>query len=148
MIMAKKQNPNQYYINAGKLIKYPLDLENKTILVPSDELYEAKENLTVQHLCNSEHRFHIQSVIPGSIQLNKAEMQVKFTQRKEFVKDTGMIGKEFKIVSDGAILQIVGQESKDNFDLAYKNRPKPNFKASMGQIQKSVDIGVWKEVRQ
>lgn len=141
-----KKNPNQYYINAGKLIKWPLNIQDRTILVPEDQLQEAKDNLTVQHLCNSEHRFHIQSVLPGSIELNKDEIKATFTPRIVHKPDEGIIGKEFKVTSDGAILQIVEHPNKDSVVMAYKNRPKANFNTTLAQVMKSCEIGVWKEI--
>lgn len=142
-----KKNPNQYYINAGKLIKWPLNIPDRTILVPEDQLQEAKENLTVQHLCNSDHRFHIQSVLPGSIELNKDEINAQFNARIVHKPEEGVIGKEFKVVSDGSILQIVGNPSKDSIVMAYKNRPKADFNTTVQHVIKSCEIGVWKEVK-
>lgn len=145
--MAAKKNPNQYYLNAGRLIKWPLNIQDRTILVPEDQLQEAKETLAVQHLCNADHRFHIQSILPGSIELNKGEIEAVFTHRIVHKPDDGIIGKEFKVTSDGAILQIVEQPNKDSVVMAYKNRPKENFNTTLAQIMKSCDIGVWKEVK-
>lgn len=142
-----KKNPNQYYINADKLIKWPLNIEDRTILVPEDQLQEAKENLTVQHLCNSEHRFHIQSVLPGSIELNKDEIKAQFNARIVHKPEEGVIGKEFKVVSDRSIIQIVANPSNDSIVMVYKNRPKPDFTTTVQNVIKSVEIGVWKEVK-
>ena len=116
----KKQSGN-YYDNAQKLIKWRIDQQERVILVPKNELDQAKDNLTVQHLCNAEHRFRVGSIISESDTVGRDEMQVQWNKRvKEDDKEPEKKERIFEVLSDGSILVTVSS-SATHIELAYRN---------------------------
>lgn len=130
-----------YWENAAKQIEWPVDLVERHISVPENELGRAQESLMVQHMCNG--GFHIQSCIAApktDVFDPKIRLRTKHRDRSEFEIDD-----MFEIVSDGAKLQIRELE-KAKIVLAYFNRPKPNITTTIEQLRRVLNFKVWKRL--
>lgn len=133
-----------YYQNAQKLIKWPLNIEERLIYVPENELEEARYNLTVMHLTNSEHRFHIQSDIPDGVKFGKDEIQAEWHNRIRERQEAGNIGKTYEVVSDGSILVCMKQDNQ-TIMFAYRNRNKADLTLKLEDFKKKIEWKLWKE---
>lgn len=134
----------EYLEKAAKMCPYPVNIPERYISVPQDELVQAADSLAVSHLVNS-HGFHIQSCIPGSIERVQVfnptiHMQSRAKQRSEF--ETGDC---FRVKSTACELSIVRVEKK--IQLAYTNRTgKHDLIVSEEQLKKALSFETWERI--
>lgn len=116
--------PKSYFENAAKQFEWPINHEDKTILVPPDELEHAESNMMVSYL-RKHYKWHIQSVI-GEIKRTRVYVAP--------VQNTPM----FK---DWCVRYNVGDK---NFH--YTNRDKSDLLSSIEQLDKVLRMQVWEIV--
>lgn len=137
---------SDYFLLAAKQVPWPVDLKEKSILVPESELLQAEDNLMVSHL--RRHGFFIQSTIENvektkifSVDLRKVVTRVK---RDE----TYRIGDRFLIKSTSTVVEVVQVQPKVR--LAYRNLPpkisKPDLLTSVEQLKKYISLGYWEQI--
>lgn len=133
-----------YLENCAKMCEYPVDLKNRFISIPQDELELTKDNLMVQHLVK-QHGFFIQSTIPGSIEKTKVfDPEIRLMQ-KPIQKSEFSQGDEFEIQSTGCKLKISSRE-KDRITMNYTNRAKPDIVTNIDQLRMVLNRGAWKRI--
>ena len=141
-------------MQAAKMTPYEVDIHEKVIYVPENELAEAEDDLAVNHLRNG-YGFHIQSCIPEATEkkevFNPTTTQ-KVLVRKEAEISAYKVGQMFESTSTGAILSIVRTESKkvELTYLSYDERlaKKPNWLCSNEQLETSLRKGILKPYQQ
>lgn len=139
-----------YFTHAAKQFRWPIDHDEKSILVPENELDEAGRNLMVEHFRNR--GWHIQSVIPGSIEYTRPyEKPVFKTAFKPDAVEVTESPKEsqyrihdkFKIASSECELKITHIE-RGKIHFEYTNRPgKPPLLTSEENLNRALKMGYW-----
>lgn len=142
-----KSPGNEYWINAAKQFAWPINHENKTILVPEIELKYAMDDLMVQHFRNN--GWHIQSCIsvihtkvfvkpltPGPIFRGDIKPQ-KVEVEAEFKCD-----QKFKIASTGVRVMIC-EITKKSIVLQYMDTKKDDIITTSENLGRSVRMGVF-----
>ncbi len=126
--MAKKDKKEEedkrklsYLIQAAKMTPYEVNVYDKVIYVPKNELAIAAEDLMVKHLTGVEHKFHIQSCIPEATEKKEVYNPVlSNTPRPVVMHEISRfkVGQMFKVVSTCTVMSIVRTE-KGKIELAY-----------------------------
>lgn len=143
--LVKGQTP-EYWQNAAKQIRWPVDIGECHISVPINEVNKATENLMVQHFINA--GFFIQTCIPdgSSTAIFDPEIRLKLPSEK-IVPDNAVfhIGDRFRVKSTECELEIGAMESK-KIHLKYVNRNKPNLLSSEDMLLKNMRWELWERV--
>jgi len=136
-----------YFERAAQQIEWPVNIGEKYIDVPQDELDKAEQDLMVSHLLAN--GFKIQSVIPGSVIKNKVydpEFILKgvIGKRKEIEieQERFKVGDCFKIVSTSCQLEITNLE-KGKIHFKYTNRMKNSLLSSEENLVKMLNNKYW-----
>lgn len=134
----------EYFDRAAQHFEWPIDHHHKHILVPADELDKAANNLMVLHFRS--YGWHVQSVIPGSINKNKIyepEFILKGVRPKEQPVETGhKEGDKFRIKSTDCELQITRIDGK-KMHMSYTNRSKSPLISGVENLDKMLNQGYW-----
>ena len=144
-------NPSKsYFENAAKQFVWPINFNDRTILVPENELELAEDDLMVKHFRT--HGWHIQSAI-GEVQ--KTKVYVAPVSDKLIFKPTKTdiievenkfkIGQKFKVVSTFCQLKIVDM-TKKSITLKYTNRDKQDLVTTEENLSKAIRLGNFVEV--
>ena len=135
-----------YWINAAKQFPWPIDLSERTIQVPHDELDAAEQDLMVEHFRNN--GWHIQTCIevvhtkPFVKPVSSGPM-FKPVKIVEPVKDTKYkLEQRFKVLSSECELKIVRIE-KGKIQFKYLNRNKPDLLSSEENLDNVLRKGYW-----
>lgn len=85
-----------YLQKAAAQIPYPVDIYNKTIDVPDNEVDQALEHLMIQQLCGARFRFAIQRCIPDEV----VKKEVYDPKLREVVKPVEVVEEAFVKIGD------------------------------------------------
>lgn len=135
----------QYWLNAAKQIEWPVDIGEKHISIPVNEVDKAQENLMVQHFINA--GFFIQTCIPnGKTEVFDPDIRLKLPLVKIVLDNAKFkIGDRFKVKSTECELEITYMESK-KIHLKYTNRTKHDLISSEDMIVKNLNWGNWEGI--
>lgn len=133
-----------YFDNAAKQFSWPIDHKDKQILVPQDELEKAEQDLMVAHFRG--YGWHIQSVLPGSVEI-KDVYNPKFVlqgvkKQKEEEKAGFSTGDRFKIKSTECELEITHID-KGKIHFSYTNRSKHPLISSKENLERMLNMKYW-----
>lgn len=138
---------NEYWLNAAKQFPWPIDLQERVINVPHNELEAAEQDLMVEHFRNN--GWHIQSCIEvihtkpfvKPVPNGPIFKPVKIV---EPIKDTKYhLNDAFKIKSSDCELKIVRIE-KGKIQFHYLNRPhKPDLLSSEEALDRALRMKYW-----
>lgn len=138
--------PKSYWNNAAKQISWPIDHNDKQILVPEDELQLAEDDLMVMHF--RKYGWHIQSSIiqhtkPFIAPTTKGPI-FRGDLKKEVVEAEPLFkcNDKFRIQSTGTEVMIV-EYTKKSISLKYTSMVKDNIITSPENLAKSVKMGVF-----
>lgn len=142
---------NGYWINAAKQFEWPIDFEDKVILVPESELSLAEDNLMVAHFRNN--GWHIQLSIDviktkpfvapvsgGRPIFKTANKVVAEVEQSQYT-----VGNTFRVLSTGCELQIMNLE-KGKVHLKYTNRDKHNLLLSEDGLTNVLHRQLWEAI--
>ena len=135
--------PVQYWQNAAKQIEWPVDIVERYISVPEDEIQSAKDNLMVHHFLNN--GFFIQSAIPERVSKTKIfdpEIILKVPVFKITEPSQFNLFDRFKIQSSCCELEITSLEP-NKVHLKYINRRKPDLLISEDMLKSHISKGLW-----
>lgn len=139
---------DSYWLNAAKQIEWPIDLAEKHISVPHNELDAAQDNLMAQHFLNN--GWHIQS----AIEVVKNKVFVAPVSDKPIFKPLKVAkitepkyknGTKYLIKSTECIVQIIRLE-KGKVQFHYLNRNKPDLLSSEENLDAVLRKELWEEV--
>jgi len=137
-----------YFENAAKQFEWPINFEDKTILVPESELSKAEDNLMVAHFRS--HGWHIQSCIdviktkPFIAPVLNGSM-FKPLKPMEEKEQLFKLNDKFKILSTECLVQIFHME-KGKIHMRYLNRNKPNLLSSEENLSAMLRRKLWEKV--
>lgn len=137
-----------YFENAAKQFEWPINHEDKTILVPPDELEQAESNMMVSYL-RKRYNWHIQSVI-GEIE--RTRVYVAPVQDTPMFKDWRVpepvvlqrynVGDKFRVKSTACEL-VVTYVDRTKINFHYTNRDKADLLSSIEQLDRVLRMQVW-----
>jgi hypothetical protein len=133
---------DEYWINAGKQIEWPIDLRERHISVPEIDLQRAKDNLMVQHFINN--GFFIQLCI-GEVSKKPIFDPVITLKQKPIERSEFAIRDRFRIKSTHCELEIAFLEGK-KITLHYINRIKPDITSNVDNLRKVLLMEVWERI--
>lgn len=133
-----------YLQNCAKMIKWPVNLEDKFISVPVGQEDEAEDNLMVSHLKG--HGFKIQLAIPDAITETKVfdpelAMKDKRPIPKEKAVEGFAKGDKFEVKSTGDRLEII--DTTGGLSLRYLNVGKANIKMPIDHMKRNLEFQTW-----
>lgn len=131
--MAKKLKIDDGLVNACKFCVYPTNQEDKTILIPEDEL--ETDDLSVRFLI-SNYGFKIQSVIPGTVE-KKNHFDPVLSEKKDIIQK----GLRYKKIENGFIYEVISDKDDEGFvsvlDIGGNSQPKMYFADDLVKILKN-----------
>lgn len=136
-----------YFETAAKQFCWPLNWDDKTILVPESELWLAEDHLIVAHFRS--YGWHIQSCIDV---VKTIPFVAPITVGPIFRQPPKLLdaetkyrcGQKFKIVSTECEVQII--EVSKKIELHYTNRNKPDLTTNEVNLDRVLKMGLWKEI--
>lgn len=141
---------SEYWLNAAKQFPWPIDLQERVINVPHNELESAEQDLMVEYFRNN--GWHIQSCI----EVVHTKPFVKPVSNGPIFKPTKIVepipdtkyhkDDSFKIKSSDCELKIVRIE-KGKIQFKYTNRPhKHDLLSSEDALDRALKMGYWVSV--
>lgn len=135
----------QYWINAAKQFKWPIDFNDLQILVPECDLQQAEDDLMVKHFRNA--GWHIQIAIveytkPFIAPVSNKPIFRPFKPIEQQPETEFKFNQKFLIQSTECEL-VISEISKKGIVLKYTNRNKGNINTTAENLQRQLKFGTW-----
>lgn len=139
-----------YFDNAAKQFCWPIDHDEKVILVPEDELQYAEDDIMIQHF--RKFGWHIQSAI--SVEYTKVFVKPEtpgpmfrgdIKPVKQEVEPDFKCNQKFLIKSTNTKVMIC-EITKKSVTLSYRDVKKDNIITTVENLSRSVRMGVFEKI--
>lgn len=139
-----------YFTTAAKQFSWPINHDDKTILVPEDELQYAEDDIMVQHF--RKFGWHVQSCI--SVEHTKVFIKPKtpgpifrgdIKPVKQETEPDFKCNQKFLIKSTGTRIMIC-EITKKSVTLSYLDIKKDNIITTAENLSRSVRMGVFEKI--